>query len=155
MYDYEDSRDFLRRAKYGGESIHYAHHKDLLAQAISAWCDIDSTFLATYVPTISSHVRARGRDHAQVLSKQVARILGIPHEGALLATHSHAQARAGIQHRRRNPHYVCSGSMLDKTIILLDDIATTRTSLTNAAHALKKVGARKIIGVTYAYRYKK
>ncbi|HMS24408.1 MAG TPA: phosphoribosyltransferase family protein [Acidimicrobiia bacterium] len=155
MYDYEDSRDFLRRAKYGGEPIHYAHHKDLLAQAISSWCDIDSTFLATYVPTIVSHVRARGRDHAEILSKQVARYLGIPHEAALLATHSQAQARAGIQQRRRNPHYVCASSMTGRTIILLDDIATTRTSLVSAADALKKVGAREVIGVTYAYRYKK
>lgn len=151
LFDYGDISEVLRRAKYSRESIHYSHLARYLANAIRSSSDASAHTLITYVPTIPSHLRSRGKDHAQILATAVARYLG-NFAPLLIPTHDKPQVSAGVNIRHRNPHYVAISSMKGADVVIIDDVATTRTTLIRAAESLRSHGAGRVIGATLAYR---
>lgn len=152
LYDYRDVADVVRKAKYAKESIHYQHFAPLLARALTSYVSPSDSVFVSFVPTIASHLHARGKDHAHMLASHISRYSGISLVSALIPTHDKAQVSSTSAFRRRNPHYLATGIFLGATIIVVDDTATTRTTLENAARALKTGGARRVIAGTLAYR---
>lgn len=48
---------------------------------------------------------------------------------------------------------MCKKNIYNKKILIIDDIATTRTSLNRCAQALKEKGANRVDAVTIAFRH--
>jgi len=46
--------------------------------------------------------------------------------------------------------FICTDNVINKNIILIDDVVTSGQTLDEAAKILKQAGARKVIGVTFA-----
>lgn len=155
LFEYDQIRDILCDCKYRGEYSHYRHLSNSIARAIQVASpfSLESAIL-TYVPTISSHQRERGSDHAHRLAKEVATHLKTNVKPTLLPTHTSAQAGSAKSQRLKNPHFVPIEKMSHLDAILIDDISSTKSTLTHAAKALKRAGAHSILGVTIANRSK-
>jgi len=103
------------------------------------------------VPTTPRRERARGYNQAALLADRVAERLGLPRVDALLRPMEGAsQTELAPDARRENVHgaFVASGAgaraIVDRHVLLIDDVLTTGATGGAAARALSGAGARAV-----------
>ncbi len=99
----------------------------------------------------------RGFNQAAMLAHDVSNALELPCTVDILQRRYRFRAQAEIHDRSsriKNMHnvFLCTKPDLvrDKTIILIDDVSTTGSTLENCARILKTAGAQKVIGFVLA-----
>lgn len=131
---------------------------DELCDAIKASVKNPEAFLYTSVPRRRSAIIEYGFDHAEQLSRAVAKRLGGKYIKALKSKAKKAQKSAANRSERlTNAKFKLRSDNLDisnHNVILIDDIVTTGASLGTCAMLLKSAGAKKIIGASIAIAYK-
>jgi len=154
LYAYEDAHELICSSKYKGQYFHYSHHAKLLAQALYSSCGFSlHECILTFVPTQESHIQKRGYDHARLLATSVARKLNMKTSSILLPTHQNSQAQLDRSRRLENPHFLSLKNLDGRNVVLLDDVATTRSTIFSAASTLLDSGANKVVGATLAYSH--
>jgi len=111
--------------------------------------------VVSFVPLHKKRLRWRGFNQAELLASSVAKNLNLPLENLLVRDkNTEPQAKLSREERLQNlkdafglaPNFEAKG----KTVILIDDIASTSTTLTEAAKVLKKGGAGEVWGLVLA-----
>jgi ComF family protein len=125
-----------------------------LARAIAteAGGELAAGELVTAVPLHWRRHLARGFNQAHAIARPLADLLGIEVRRTLRRSRStRPQAGLSRDHRRTNPTGAFrprTGSRLDgRTVLLVDDVATTGATLGAAAESLKSIGAGRVIAV--------
>ncbi|TSC73407.1 MAG: amidophosphoribosyltransferase [Parcubacteria group bacterium Gr01-1014_70] len=131
------------RKRAQAHGIHFPSHAALLA-----------------MPLHPRKKRMRGFNQSELLASHVSHSLGlplIPHETLERTRNTPPQAQTGGREKRmRNMVNAFTvpqehaALIQNKTVILVDDIATTGSTLNNAARALKKAGAAHVWGLVVA-----
>ena len=109
------------------------------------------------VPMHTSRRRERGYNQAELLARRVGRRCDLPCEDSILIRTRHANPQAGIPDptaRASNvagaigvtPGFAGEGTRF----ILIDDVSTTGSTLSECAAALKKGGAQSVWCLTLA-----
>lgn len=111
--------------------------------------------LVTAVPLHADRLRERGYNQAELLAEALAECLGLPCvPGALTKTrHTEQQARLSAQERLQNvagAFTADSVQILNKSIIIVDDVVTTGATLRQCATALIAAGAARVWALTVA-----
>jgi len=109
--------------------------------------------LVTSVPLHKKDLRARGFDQAQGLAEALADRLGLPYEAVLTKlTHTQPQKELTAIRRRGNLLGVfdVTADVTGRTILLVDDVITTGSTLDECAKMLKIFGAEEVYAVTAA-----
>jgi len=118
--------------------------------------DLPANTVIVPIPTVTSHIRERGYDHTLLIADFVAKKRGL-HLSQLLERktrtiqrHASAavrkkQARVAFAPRRSIP-------LVDVPYLLIDDVATTGSTLIYAAKALKEMGASQVLVAVVAYQ---
>lgn len=109
----------------------------------------------TYVPMSKKGRRRRGYNQSELLAKQVGRIIGVPVQPLLAKSKTAAtQHELGAEQRRQNVKgaYRCTakGGLQGMSILLIDDIVTTGSTLGECAGILYAAGARSVCGLCAA-----
>lgn len=118
----------------------------------------------TWIPTARHRRRARGFDHARLYALAVARLVGRPAVALLDRADECVQTgRAARERRESGPQFVARTSRLrdqpvgamstevgGARLLLVDDIATTGTTLRNATSVLRRSGVASVSGLTAA-----
>jgi ComF family protein len=108
------------------------------------------------VPLHHRRLRERGYNQSKLLAKELSKITGLPllKDSLIRQQHSQSQARAASAvERRKNVAgaFICRGDNLkDRSIMLIDDVATSGATLDACAAALKSAGAGRVWGLTLA-----
>lgn len=116
-----------------------------------------SEFHLLPVPLHPSRLRWRGFDHTKALAGLVAENARIPFSPSVLARTRATIPQTSLDKpsRRLNMRGVFSctdpSAVKGKNILLLDDIATTGTTLNECARVLKSAGVKKVWGLTLAH----
>lgn len=112
--------------------------------------------LIAFVPTNPSTLRKRGYDQAQLLAEALSEMLDIPWVQALEKTRE-TQPMHGLKPdaRRANvlgAYRVCCQAdlLLGKRVLLVDDILTTGSTLSECARMLKAAGTLRVYGLCAA-----
>ena len=120
--------------------------------------DLPAETVIVPVPTVASHIRERGFDHMLLVAKQLARRRQLAVADDILARTdnlSQHQHNALDRHRLIKKSLVLSSAYdqpvvdhIPSSVLLLDDIWTTGSTMIRAAKLLKKAGVRQIIALT-------
>lgn len=148
-------KELVHNFKYN----HILELKDLLGQVMASVLQenlvFKKDFLMTGVPLFWLREKSRGYNQSALLAQTVAQNLGLNYQKLLIKTKStKRQVDLRGQGRRENLKKVFKLdpkiNINGKTIILVDDIATTGTTLSECARVLKEGGAKKIWGLVIA-----
>ena len=109
------------------------------------------------VPTAAGHIRERGYDHINILARLLAKSRNIQVVQILSRSSSTTQHRLNRVNRQQeasktffiNPAISIS---LSTPVLLLDDIITTGSTITAAAHVLAEAGVETIMVAALAYQ---
>lgn len=111
-------------------------------------------FLVTNIPTDSRRVRQRGFDHCALIAKEIAKRRNLLYDPLLYRTKSIHQVGATKSERIRQTKDLFQvknkNFLRDKTVLLIDDVATTGATMQSAARVLRDNGAKEIYGLVFA-----
>ena len=120
------------------------------------------------LPLHQKRLRWRGFNQAELLTNELQKKLSLPITTLLTRTHfSRPQMELKREERIQNvenvfavvpeltfvPGHKLPPDWADKTIIIVDDIATTLSTMNSAAKALKNAGAKRVWGLVLARAY--
>lgn len=105
--------------------------------------------VVTWVPTATDRRRDRGFDHAELLARRVARRLSRPCRRLLGRGAGPPQTGRARAERLSGPALTARGAV-PQAVLVVDDVATTGTSIRAAAAALRDAGASWVGAVTIA-----
>lgn len=155
-FKYEGSvRQAILAMKYGGIKAAAPQLGDMLADYLQV-NPLPGDIL-TPVPMHVSRRRERGYNQAELLARRVADRCEIPFQPDLLVRTRRVDAQAGMASAVRRVANVadsvavsqCS-DVRDRRVILVDDVATTGSTLDTCAAALKEAGAASVWCLTLA-----
>jgi predicted amidophosphoribosyltransferase len=148
-YSYEAvAREVVARVKYRNARAAVPWLAAAMAELVqeNGLSDVD---VVTWPPTTTARRRGRGFDHAAALAVEVARRLRRPAAGVLVRRAGTAQTGLASGERRRGgPRFGAASS--PRRVLLVDDVATTGTTLRSAASVLRGSGAVWVGAVTAA-----
>ena len=114
----------------------------------------EGDFIVTYPPRSRYGVRHDGFDHAEELSRALAKELGLPHVRTLSRKRHRVQKR--LSHTERLEAAAATYALRrgvdlsGKRVILVDDVCTSGATLIAAARLLRSAGAQEVVCATLA-----
>ncbi|MEZ4087859.1 MAG: phosphoribosyltransferase family protein [Candidatus Gracilibacteria bacterium] len=110
------------------------------------------------VPLHAKRFRWRGFNQAELLANVVGQEVGLPVENLLKRIHfKKAQMELRKEERKANVEKAFrmreNVNVVGKTVVLVDDVATTLSTLEACASVLKEAGAQKVYGIVLARVY--
>lgn len=109
----------------------------------------------TAIPLYAKRLRYRGFNQAELLAREVACNLQLPYEDLLIRNRNTLQ-QAKLSRGKRLQNllgaFTCisKANLQDKTIILVDDVASTGATISEAAKVLRTAGAKEVWGLVIA-----
>ena len=106
-------------------------------------------------PLHRRRLRSRGYNQAALLAREIGKVMELPVRENLLVRVSDARPQVATQtreERRLNVagNFVCKADLGGMAILLIDDVATTGSTLSECALALKEAGAQGVRALTLA-----
>ncbi len=104
------------------------------------------------VPAAPGRLRRRGFDPAGELAAALAELLQAPLEPCLRRRGGRRQVGRNRAERIGHPPQVHAAGTAPRSVMLVDDVLTTGSTLTACAKALRSAGAARVVAVTFARR---
>lgn len=154
---YDDvSRAFISEIKsksngYAISTAAYMIAKNLIEEDHTASLDC-----VTYVPMRRKDIQKRGYNQTKLLAKEVSGVLGLPFVPLLKKNKdTMEQKKLGAEGRKKNVKDAFSFApkrynITGKNILIVDDVSTTGSTLSENARALKSAGAGKVYAAVFA-----
>lgn len=126
-----------------------------LVNASAATVECIGSYSVAYAPRSRAAINRYGYDHMRILAKKYADLLGLPLVHAIKRKgRSKAQKKLSISERKKNVQGMFapapSVDLKGKSVLLLDDIVTTGSTLIECARVLRAMGAKRIVCVVIA-----
>ena len=156
VYMYKGAmKNSIYRFKYGNRQEYAKYYGRELARAIAARSDMRRAGLIVPVPLHSDKLLKRGFNQAELLAGEISTLLNIPMKPGLVerVRATAAQKELGAYERRKNLKKAFKIGQNDvklNTIIVVDDIFTTGSTIDGVARVLKEAGAKKVYAATLA-----
>ena len=153
-FRYQPPIDFLVRGlKFDGRLSHGRLLGELFADALAERGDPLPDRIVP-VPLHPRRLRERGFNQALELARPVAKKLQRPLSASLCQRIRNTPAQADLpwKERRKNIRHAfqCTADVTGQTILLVDDVMTTGSSLDECARTLKLHGAKAVIALVVA-----
>ena len=150
-------RDSARRIVHDLKYRHIRIAAPHIARLLAAYLERNPYPVDTLcpVPLHPRRERSRGFNQSELIARELSRITGIPtDDDALRRTrNTHAQvSMESPEDRRRNivGAFECSTDMEGRRLMLIDDVVTTGSTMSECADALKNAGAANVWGLAFA-----
>ena len=150
------SRAFILEIKsksngYAISAAAYMIAKSLIEEDFTANVDF-----ITYVPMRKRDIQKRGYNQTKLLAKEVSGILGLPFVTLLKKNRdTMEQKKLSAEERKKNVKDAFSLAskrcdITSKNILIIDDVCTTGSTLSESARVLKSAGAGKVFAAVFA-----
>jgi competence protein ComFC len=107
------------------------------------------------IPLSDKRLRQRGYNHSELLSNYVAQYFKLKETPKILKRIKETKPQFKLKKDERikniaNAFGIHKNAKIPEFVILVDDIATSFSTLKEAARVLKRAGVKKVIGITFA-----
>jgi len=135
--------ELVRELKYGRATTVVTE----LAEAMASLAPIAD--VVTWVPASPARRRQRGFDQGELLARAIARRLRLPVRKTLRRVDNIPQTARELEGRLIGPEFAATGRRLrfKPTVLLVDDVFTTGSTLRSAATVLRSRGAGEVHGL--------
>ena len=146
-------REAVHALKYRGVRAAAPQLAELLADFLESHSIPGEEFVP--VNLHSRRLRERGYNQSELLAKELSKRTGLPTNAGVLMRikDSGPQVRTASREQRRenvSGSFQCKGDMTGRRLILIDDVATTGSTLSACAAALKAAGAASVWALVLA-----
>jgi ComF family protein len=127
-----------------------------LAEVVARNAEAFDAEVIVPVPLHRDREKERGYNQAELLSKPLAKLLKLPHQGVLLVRKRPRPAKLVLTLRERwaavrGAFEIRPDSQVDnRRVLLLDDVMTTGATLDACSKALRDAGAKSVVALTVA-----
>ena len=150
------AKDSLIRFKFYNKPSYYRTFARLLAYRLKKITDIKQYDMVISVPLHRQKEFARGYNQAYLLSRALSRELKLPEGSNLLKREKYTSSQSLLNKQNRQENI--KGAFLanapakveGKSILLVDDILTTGSTLEECSRMLKQAGVIKVIAAVVA-----
>jgi ComF family protein len=156
-YLYEgDLMTAIHEFKYGGKAYMVSALGPLLASFAREWLKERDDLTLMPVPLHPKRLRERGFNQSLLLARHVAPRLNAKLDFLTLRRTRYTKPQTGLKRgeRRKNVRRAFElrdpKALREKVIVLVDDVATTGSTLNECARVLKKSGCKEVYGLVLA-----
>ncbi|WP_110928431.1 ComF family protein [Bacillus massiliglaciei] len=146
IFQYDETlKELIAKFKYRGDYALAEVFKPYLKECLAA-AEYD---LLTAIPLSKERLGERGFNQAEAL----IHVLGLKSETLLIRNHTEKQSKKSRKERIAQTNVFQlnrTEEIIGQTILIIDDVYTTGSTLRQAAKVLKDAGAEKVISVTLA-----
>lgn len=142
--------------KYSIQNLKYGR-KTYLADILGDYLPYDETFCAEWIIPVPLHqrrLRKRGFNQSELLARRLSERTGIPivNDVLIRTFYTEPQANLSGNERRKNLNraFSCVKPPEAGTVLLVDDVITTGSTLSACAAELKRNGVQKVYACTVA-----
>lgn len=141
------AREAIARMKYRHQRAVLSWLAMCVAEVVPRECDVD---MVTWVPASTQRVRDNGVDHGELLARHVATRRDLPVRRLFVREGKWAQTGRPARERRDGPRLSAAIPHVPRTILVVDDVATTGATAVATARVLRGAGAREVAFATVA-----
>lgn len=146
----------IHQFKYAGKTYLAKSLGLLLTSFARKWLDKTDGSLMMPVPLHPRRLRERNFNQSLLLARYVASLLGVELDFLSLRRIRYTQPQTRLKSNERRKNIRKAFQIVDRevvkgrTILLVDDVATTGNTLNECARTLKRSGAKKVFCLTLA-----
>jgi ComF family protein len=146
-------REAVHRLKYGGDmGLGEAMGSAMTRSLLKLNWSLD---LVTCVPLGLVRMKERGYNQASLLARPIALFFGLPYRVHLLKRWRETRSQVGLNMNERRDNMVDAfradgRQVVGKSILVVDDVATSGATLNASARALLEAGAAHVYAFTLA-----
>ncbi len=149
LFEYKSMSAAIYRFKYKGRQEYADFFGKKLAEHLEDNLRIWKPEAFVPVPIHSSRMRARGYNQAEVLAKRLSRETGIPTRADLIKRCKKTAPQKNLsdgerQNNLKKAFKICRNDVKLNTIVIIDDIYTTGSTIDAVAYELQKKGIANI-----------
>ena len=148
--------DAIRKFKHEPRGNSYYAFAFCIVQALYSRELTGLIDFVTYIPMTKEDFRRRGYNQTEMIAKEIHYLLDIPCKGVLKKDKITKSQKSLKTKRERKQNVneifsVCKNTDISgKCILLIDDLCTTGSTLSEAARVLKESGAEMVIAASFA-----
>lgn len=155
LFDYKSVSDSLYRFKYRGRQEYAAYYARCMAGKLGGWMKSLNADALVPVPIHKSRRRMRGYNQAEALAGELGKLLGIPVRTDLIQRIRKTKPMKDLSAAERQINLkkafkICHNDVKLNTIIIIDDIYTTGSTIDNMSYELRRAGIKRIYFATLA-----
>lgn len=153
LYDYGSMSDSLFRFKYAGRMEYADFYGRELAARRADWLSVVNPDVLVPVPVHSSRKRKRGYNQAELIAEKLSRYSGIPVNASLIRRERKTQPLKNLSYEERQNNLkrafkIRQNDVKLSTIVIIDDIYTTGSTIDAIAQAFMEAGVPGIYFMT-------
>lgn len=149
LFEYTSTADSIYRFKYKGRREYAAYYAECAADKLQGWLIACRPDALVPVPIHQSKRRARGYNQAEVLAGELGRLTGIPVETELIKRVRKTAPMKDLsaserQNNLKRAFKICRNDVKLSTIVIIDDIYTTGSTIDAMSYELRRAGVKHI-----------
>ena len=153
LYDYGSMSDSVYRFKYAGRTEYAAFYGKDLYEKKAGWLKMLRPDALIPVPIHSSRMRSRGYNQAALIARELSKHSGIPVREQLIRRNFRTRPLKDLSHAERQNNLkrafkICQNDVKLNTIVIIDDIYTTGSTIDSMTKVLKDAGIGKVYFIT-------
>lgn len=142
----------IYRLKYGNRREYALSYAQEMALRYGNWVKGRKPDAIVPIPLHKKRMRQRGYNQAELIARELGRLLQIPVRSDLLVrcVNTRPQKELNDKERKNNlkkAFKICEKGVQLECILLVDDIYTTGSTMDGAAQALRDTGVAKVYGI--------
>ena len=155
LFSYKSAADSIYRFKYKGRQEYGAYYAVCMSKQLGRWIASCRPEALVPVPIHASKRRARGYNQADVLARELGRVMGIPVESDLIQRVRKTAPMKDLplaerQNNLKRAFKICRNDVKLDTVIIVDDIYTTGSTIDAMSCELRRAGVKRIYFATLA-----